>query len=343
MSVYRDKARGRFIFEFDTRLDGQRIRTRKILPKTWTKAQAEAFDQKERARLFDRVRSGKRDGFTVDDAVKIYIDHRCPELKNGAGAAAELARVHWLYTGKPLESLAEVCRDIALDGRQANDERGPLSPATIRNRIRYLTAACRYAWKHHGVGEHDPAERVAVPEVNNERHEYASREQMLKIARAIKAVDKRANATRETRAVLRIGFYSGMRLAEILRAEPRGDCFHLGTSKNGKPRLVPIHPKIRCCLWIYGKPMPAKRTIQKQWELGRARVGMDHLHFHDVRHSAASEMINAGIDLYTVGAVLGHKDSRSTQRYAHLATDTLAAAVGKIGQKITHRGNKKAA
>jgi site-specific recombinase XerD len=54
-------------------------------------------------------------------------------------------------------------------------------------------------------------------------------------------------------------------------------------------------------------------------------------------------MINNGIDLYTVGAVLGHKDARSTQRYAHLATDALSAAVGKIGQKIPNKPKLKAA
>ena len=57
------------------------------------------------------------------------------------------------------------------------------------------------------------------------------------------------------------------------------------------------------------------------------------MHFHDLRHSAASEMINVDIALYTVGAVLGHKDARATKRYAHLATRTLAAAVGQIGKK----------
>jgi site-specific recombinase XerD len=87
--------------------------------------------------------------------------------------------------------------------------------------------------------------------------------------------------------------------------------------------------------------MLAKVTVQKQFRMARARVGLDHLRFHDVRHSAASEMINAGVDLYTVGAVLGHADARSTKRYAHLATQTLAAAVEKIGQKIPHRKSKK--
>jgi site-specific recombinase XerD len=48
---------------------------------------------------------------------------------------------------------------------------------------------------------------------------------------------------------------------------------------------------------------------------------------------AAGEMVNGGVDLYTVGKVLGHRDARSTQRYAHLTTETLTAAVGTIGKK----------
>lgn len=46
-----------------------------------------------------------------------------------------------------------------------------------------------------------------------------------------------------------------------------------------------------------------------------------------IRHSAASFMINAGIDLYAVGRILGHADHQSTMRYSHLADDTLLAAV----------------
>ncbi len=51
------------------------------------------------------------------------------------------------------------------------------------------------------------------------------------------------------------------------------------------------------------------------------------LRIHDLRHSAASFMINAGIDLFAVGRVLGHADHKSTMRYSHLANDTLLAAV----------------
>lgn len=324
MSVYRDKARGRYVFEFDARIDGQRVRARKILPKTWSRTQAETFGERERARLYNHVRNGHRAAHTIDDAVSKYLDYRCPELKSGRAAAAELAQVHWAFSGKPLTALDEVCREIARDGREDKPNRRPLAAATIRNRIRYLTAACRYAWKFHGMGETDPAARVSVPEVRNERHIYATRAEMLKLARACR--------NRTVRAIIRIAFYSGMRRGEILRAEPRAGLFVLETTKNGMPRRVPIHPRIRCCLSIYPITISVS-TIVKHWMIAREATGLTHLHFHDIRHSAASEMINADIDLYTVGSVLGHRDPRSTQRYAHLATQTLATAVDRIGRR----------
>lgn len=54
---------------------------------------------------------------------------------------------------------------------------------------------------------------------------------------------------------------------------------------------------------------------------------MPDLRVHDLRHSAASFMVNGGVDLFAVGKVLGHASYQSTQRYAHLASDTLLAAV----------------
>jgi site-specific recombinase XerD len=75
-----------------------------------------------------------------------------------------------------------------------------------------------------------------------------------------------------------------------------------------------------------------KITIQRVWERARAKVGLQAFYFHDLRHSAASEMVNAGVDLFVVGKVLGHRDSRSTERYSHLTAARLADAVGMIGR-----------
>ncbi|WP_312539374.1 tyrosine-type recombinase/integrase [Achromobacter mucicolens] len=97
-------------------------------------------------------------------------------------------------------------------------------------------------------------------------------------------------------------------------------------------------------------PLPPARPFS--WRLARAAQASGcgahgsptpaywgHLRFHDLRHSAASQMINDKVDLYTVGAVLGHKSAASTKRYAHLATEAIKTAHSQIGKK-THTQKK---
>jgi len=319
MSIHRDKEHGCWRFEFDRVIEGKgRVRARKRLPKKWTRAEADAFDGEETRRLYKLATGIEKPVAGIEQAVALYLRHQLPNLKSRVGIGHYLALTYWAYRGRPITALAEVC--AAIEEQYA----GELAPATIRNRIRYLTAACRWAWKKRHICEHDPAARGTGPADSNERQVYTDRAFMLLIAQAAPC--------RETRAMIRIGFYSGMRVAEIRRATVDGGVFKLPDTKNGDPRWVPIHPRIRCCVG-YLPFTSARSTLDKRWALARDAVGMGHLHFHDLRHSTASEMINGGVDLYTVGAVLGHKSAQSTRRYAHLATTALEAALGKVGQK----------
>ncbi|WP_081992220.1 tyrosine-type recombinase/integrase [Collimonas arenae] len=77
-------------------------------------------------------------------------------------------------------------------------------------------------------------------------------------------------------------------------------------TKNGDPRIPSIHPRIMVCVRRFSKLTP-KISIQCSFQRARTVCRMPHIHFHDLRHSAASELINAGVDLFTVGRVLGHK------------------------------------
>lgn len=321
MPIYRDKARGCLMFEFDRLIEGQRVRARKALPKSWSKAQADAYDRQESARLYALATGVERPQFLIEDAVAMYIKERIPDLKSGEIITRELAQMMWAYQGKPMGALHEVCREYA--EKALHELTGePLAPATKRNRIRYLTSACRWGWKRHGMHDRDPAERVIAPEVRNERRHYVNRAEMLAIARACKC--------KKSRAAIRIAFYSGMRLSEILEAVRQDGMFLLEDTKNGEPRHVPMHPKIRAAAKVGPRN---KWNVSKEFKAAAVAVGMGHLRFHDLRHSAASAMINAKVNLYTVGAVLGHKSAASTQRYAHLATESIKLALGEIGKK----------
>ena len=93
MPTYRDKARGCFIFEFDRQIDGQRVRARKVLPKAWSKTQADAFDRKESARLYALGARIERPKHTIDDAVLTYLKERVSTLKSGDNIERELAHL----------------------------------------------------------------------------------------------------------------------------------------------------------------------------------------------------------------------------------------------------------
>ena len=331
-----DTRNKRWRFEFDRVIEGRRQRTSRLLPRGWSQAQADAFDRREAGRLYAVGTGIERADPLIDTAVLHYLQDKT-HLKSFHSARENLAAIAWAYSGKPLSELAAVAR-LVNDTRQGVRENVTLSAATVKNRLALLKAACRWAWKKHGLCDADPTARMQLPAVRNERHVYITRRQMLTLARAADRPD--------VRVLIRTAFYTGMRFGELCRVHVDGNTLHLEDTKNGERRSIPAHPRLQTCLRYL--PLTAnKRTLQVGWERARRAVGMEHVHLHDLRHSAASEMVNEGVDLYTVGVVLGHKDPRSTARYSHHRAETLAAAVGKIGRKAPHtpvsKGHPKAA
>ena len=94
--------------------------------------------------------------------------------------------------------------------------------------------------------------------------------------------------------------------------------------------MIAALPRPQGAAWLFPSPKdPAKRltTVKHGWQAARDAAGLSGLRIHDLRHSAASFMVNSGVDLFAVGKVLGHASVQSTARYSHLADATLLAAV----------------
>ncbi len=316
---------GRWLYQFDRVIAGTRQRANRLLPQGWTRAQAQAFDQRETARLYELATGGDKPEPLIDEAVLLYLKHHAPHLKNYTDIMGALDLLRPFYEGKRLSDLPEVAQEFAKKGR--GEEGQALKPGTLRNRLAYLRAACRWAWKHHSLGEHDPAERMVLPKVKNARHVYLSRSEAVAVFRAM--------GLSWSRDAARVAFYTGWRINEVLQAvpveTPDGLVLTIPDSKNGQPRIVPVHRRVAHVVRGHWPPQVTKWTASKAVKKGMVAVGLGHARLHDLRHSAASEMINAGVSLYTVGAVLGHKSQVSTARYSHLATQALREAVAKIG------------
>ncbi len=60
------------------------------------------------------------------------------------------------------------------------------------------------------------------------------------------------------------------------------------------------------------------------------RAGISDFRFHDIRHTFASRLVMAGVDIRTVQELLGHKTIQMTLRYTHLSPDHKRAAVERL-------------
>lgn len=321
MSIRWDTRNKRWRFEFDRIVAGRRYRLSRLLQRGWSKAQAEAYDLEECKRLAALATGIQRDAPLIDQACALYLRDK-KHLKSYKATAEHLASIAWAYAGRTLADLPEVAADVL--AHTEKESGGALSPATLRNRLSVLKAACRWAWKRHGLTPDDPTARMILPAVSNERRVYLTRKQMLQACRAC--------TMWKAQIAIRVAFYTGMRLGELWRVQVRGSVLVLGDTKNGDARSVPAHRRIVHLLQML--PLTgSKRGVQRAWERARDAVGLGDAHFHDLRHSTASEMINADVPLFVVGKVLGHRDPRSTARYSHLAAGTLADAIGQIGRR----------
>ena len=88
--------------------------------------------------------------------------------------------------------------------------------------------------------------------------------------------------------------------------------------------------------YVFANPETTKPyvSIFCSWNTARTKAGLSDVRVHDLRHSFASLLINSGRSLYEVQKLLGHTQIKTTQRYAHLAPETLLAASNAATQAV---------
>ena len=143
-----------------------------------------------------------------------------------------------------------------------------------------------------------------------------------------------------------LALYTASRRSEVLRltaGQVRLDAGFLEIEqyKTDLFKSVPIHDTIRPILQRRLSVSPGRTSalfpdltpnrVSYVWDVVRRRIpGMEDAHFHDLRHTAASRMVQAGVSMAVVKEMLGHADVKSTQIYAHLAPENLCAGCAAI-------------
>lgn len=215
-----------------------------------------------------------------------------------------------------------------------------LAPATVE-KIRVIFGRSFELGARWGIpgAEKNPTRGVARMAFDNACERFLTAEEA---ARLREAAAQSHNT--QLQHIVGLLLLTGARVRELLDArwehvDVEKRTWLIPTSKTGKPRRVPLStaalaiiealPRFKDCPWLVPNPDTLKPfvSIKHAWQRAIKVAKLPGLRIHDLRHSAASFMVNSGVDLFAVGKVLGHASYQSTQRYSHLANDTLLAAV----------------
>lgn len=140
---------------------------------------------------------------------------------------------------------------------------------------------------------------------------------------------------------------TGMRQGEILSLEWSSvDLFRkvvvVKESKNGKPRSVPLNASAFDLLKSKSKLRDIKsklvfadgvggkmdrNNLRRAFNRALKDAGIVDFRFHDLRHTFATRLAQRGFDIFAIAKILGHKDIRMTQRYAHHCSESLRKGV----------------
>ena len=153
--------------------------------------------------------------------------------------------------------------------------------------------------------------------------------------------------------VIRLLLYTGARKREILDArwdeidfDRRLLTVPAARSKSKRAHHIPLSdaamellrslPRHEDIPWVFFNPKTKKPPVSifYAWDSIRRKVGLEEVRLHDLRHSYASFLVNAGRSLYEVQKLLGHHDPKVTMRYAHLAPQAMLDAANAVGSII---------
>lgn len=181
-----------------------------------------------------------------------------------------------------------------------------------------------------GLVEADPTARLKTPRTPRRSPRPISAEQLA----ALETLPHDSDAYRWTV----LGAYSGLRTSEVCHLTGQAVQYRTSgavvtvTGKGGLTADIPAHPKVLAVLQPYeGQEQPIwpmwPQSLNRAWQRAAASVGVKGVVFHQLRHSFATRLTRAGVDLLVIAEVCRHASVATTQRYAKVADDAPFSAV----------------
>jgi integrase len=297
-------------------------------------------------------RQADRTAPTIEDLATRYMaEHATRKRERSAREDASLMRQHVVPKLGRLR-VADVRRsEIEAFHREVSRT----TPTRANRAVQLLTKMFNLAigWEYRGD---NPCKGI-------EKNREEKRERFLAPAELERLMAAMAAHRNQTSAnVVRLLLLTGARRGEVLSAT--WDQFDLGTgvwvkpaaaTKQNKLHRVPLSAPTRQLLAEMNAKaegamlFPGRRGNEQQTDLKRfwasvcKAADVQGVRVHDLRHTYASYLASAGLSLPVIGALLGHTQPSTTQRYSHLLDDPLRAATERVGAIVTAAGTGQTA
>lgn len=187
----------------------------------------------------------------------------------------------------------------------------------------------------------NPVQQVRRFKENEHRIRYLTDDEEAGLRKAIRKID--AHRLEELDLALHTGMRRGEQFSLTWDSVDLAGARLTVRGKTGR-RFIPINAAAKAALEqlharskgsAYVCPetkYPSQRDWRRWFENAVEAAGIQNFRWHDLRHSFASRLVMAGVDLRTVQELLGHKSIVMTMRYSHLAPDHLRESIEKLVQ-----------
>lgn len=212
--------------------------------------------------------------------------------------------------------------------------------------IRYIFNLAIDRWGLQGIDK-NPAKHIKPLKEDNDIQRFLSEQEVQRLSEAVNQ-----SQCIMLKYIFSMLILTGARKREVLDCQWQDFClinktWTIKKTKSGKPRqayLSDVLIRTLCLVqalniaspYVFPNPdtgLPYK-NIFTAWDSARKSAGLPEVRLHDLRHSFASTLINNGRSLYEVQKLLGHANSKMTERYAHLNQCTLREAAAAASHKL---------
>ena len=223
--------------------------------------------------------------------------------------------------------------------------REKVSPATVNRELSCLKSMFSKAVEWERI-EDNLMKKVKLFKENNVKERILDTDEIKSLI---------AGASPHLKPILILALNTGMRRNEILSLKWQNINIKQGyilieISKSGRSRKVPMNTLVLETLgnfnrdneYLFYNPRTKThiKSIKTAFKTACRNAGITNLRLHDLRHTAATKMIEAGIDLVTVSRILGHSSIQMTMRYAHPTPENMQRAVDKLSELFNESRHK---